>query len=242
MSTATAASKVHLEIPGAQALSERTSPYVPWDACAVIAETVALHVCPWNAVALVKNTVLAWRWQYIKYGHWSKVQSQGTTLAAIYWHLTATPIRAHIAGYIPYSDTPDLAKLHEFIKQQSLQQNPIIIMVNNAQALTKNEKGVRGHFVTLAGIDSDLGYLTLNGDTVDALNTTALIVPSYWNTWAQLVAADIRGAIALQREITPPAPPPPPVVPMGLSAAIAQAEALLVALKAMEPPGAGGGH
>lgn len=237
MSTATAApAKVHLEIPGAQSLSERTSPYVPWDACAVIAEAVALHVCPWNAVPLIKNTVLAWRWQYIQNGHWSKIQSEGTTLGAIYWHLTTNFIHAHVAGYIPYSDTPDRAKLHAFIKAHALKQNPIIIMVNNAQALSHNEPGVRGHFVTLAGIDSDLGYLTLNGDTTDALNTTALIVPSYWNTWAQLVAADIRGAIALDRGWTAPTPPPPPppAPPIGLQDAIAQAEALVVALKAME--------
>ena len=242
MSAATVApEKVHLEIPGAQSLSERTSPFVPWDACAVIAELVALHVCTWRNEPLVKNTVLSWRWQYIQNGHWSKIQREGTTLEAIYWHLTATPIHAHIAGYIPYRDTPDLVKLHDFIKAQTLQQNPVIIMVANAQALVKNEAGVHGHFVTLAGIDSDLGYLTLNGDTLDALNTTKLLLPSYWNTWQRLVAAQIRGAIALQRVVTPPPPPssppsspPPPVPPIGLQNAINQAETLLAALKAMQ--------
>lgn len=213
MATATAPAKTHIEIPGAQSLSERTSPYHPWDACAVIAELVALHLCAWRNEPLAKNTVWSWRWQYIENGHWSKIQSEGTTLEAIYWHLTATAIHAHIAGYIPRNDAPNLAALHAFIKAQMLQQNPVIVFVGNAQALAKNEQGVHGHFVTLAGIDSDAGYLTLNGDTLDALNTTDLLIPSYWNTWEQLVNAQINGAIALQRTVAVPPPPAPNPTP-----------------------------
>ncbi len=238
-SAPTVAANRHVEIPGFVALSERGH----WDACSVVAEIDALHVCPWNAVPLAENSIDAWRWQYVQHGKWSYYNGKpiGTTLKNIYWHLTETAIHAHIAGYIPYSDTPNLTALHAFVKQHTLAQNPLIVQVVNAQALPHAEQGVYSHFVAIGGIDSVKGYLVANGDTVDALQTTALTVPLYWATWAQLVAAKISGAIALQRIVAPaPAPPPPPPVtppptpPIGLAAAIAQAETLLVALKAME--------
>ena len=226
-----AATGVHVEIPGFQALSEQGH----WDACAVVAELDALHVCTWRNEPLVENTINAWRWQYVQARRWTA--GAGTTLSNIYWHLTQTPIRAHIAGYIPYSGSPDMAALHTFIKTQMLAQNPVIVEVSNAAALPHAEQGVRYHFVCLGGIDSTQGYLVANGDTLDAIqNKPGAIVPTYWATWAQLTQAGVCGAIALQRVVTPPPPPPPPppVPPIGLQDAITQAEALLAALKAME--------
>ena len=231
--SAPAANHVHLEIPGFQAISERGH----WDACSVVAELDALHVCAWRNEPLVENTIDAWRWQYIQAGQWSKIQSEGATLSNIYWHLTQTPIRAPIAGYIRYSDSPNLAALHAFLKQQMLAQNPVIIEVSRAYNLPHNERGVEYHFVTLGGIDSDAGYLVANGDTTDAFSKPAgARLPTYWATWTQLTQAGVCGAIALQRVVTPPPPPPPPppVPPIGLQDAITQAEALLAALKAME--------
>ena len=163
MSTATAPApaNVHIEIPGAQAFSEFQGYR---DDCGPNAELMALHLCPWDASPLTADGLNSFRWQYVKAGKWSG----GTTLANILWHLQER--HAHIRpGMIPYSDRPNYAALHDYIKAECLRGNPIIIEVGNAAALTKNEPGVQYHFVTIAGIDSTKGYLTLNGDTVDAL-------------------------------------------------------------------------
>src|SRR5690348_5270563 len=223
---------VHVEIPGFQALSEQGH----WDACAVVAEADALHVCPWNGVPLEENTINAWRYQYVRANRWT--QGAGTTLGNIYWHLTQTPVRAHIVGYIPFSNLPNLTTLHAFVKRQCLQQNPIIIQVSNASALPHAEQGVHYHFVALGGIDSTLGYLVANGDTTDALaGKPGAIVPTYWATWDVLVKAGICGAIALDRGYVPPTPTPtPPSVPSSdLHALAADALSALEKLTAALP-------
>ena len=222
---------VHIEIPDFQALSERGH----WDACAVVAEADALHVCAWNGVPLVENTINAWRWQYIQAKRWT--QGSGTTLGNIYWHLTQTAIRAHVAAYIPYADSPNLDALHQLLKAQCLAQNPIIIEVGNAAALPHAEQGVQYHFVTIGGIDSAEGYLIANGDTLDAFShANGAILPTYWASWQTLVNAKICGAIALDRGYKPPAPPPAPAgSPLdtaSLLALLAEAETTLDAIKA----------
>ena len=219
VSPAAAPATVHLEIPGFAAMSERGH----WDACAVVAELDALHVCAWRNEPLVENTINAWRWQYVQAQRWT--QGAGTTLSNIYWHLTQTAIHAHVAGYIHFSDTPDLAALHAFLKAQCVAGNPIIIEVSNASALPHAEQGVHYHFVTIGGIDSTLGYLIANGDTTDAFShPNGATLPLYWATWAQLVTAGICGAIALDRGYTPPTPPPapPPINQTGEALALAQ--------------------
>ena len=217
----------HVEIPHFLALTERGN----WDACGVVAELAALHACPWSGVkfptaASGPATVKAWRQQYVDAGHW---RGGGCYLSDIYWHLTTH--NRHVDAYLPYSDTPNLTALHTFIHTWTLKAHPVIIEVSNAAALPHNEQGIRYHFVCLGGIDSDAGYLVANGDTDAALTTTKLWVPTYWATWATLVRAGICGAIAINRDYTPPAPPPVP--PIGLTAVITQAEALVAALKAM---------
>lgn len=208
VSTATSTpANVHIEIPGFQALSERGH----WDACAVIAELDALHVCAWRNEPLTSNTVNAWRWQYIQAGHWSKIQSEGTTLAAIHWHITETAIHGHVSEYIMYSDTPNLAAIHALLKRQCVAGNPVIIQVVNAQALPNNEAGVKSHFVTIGGIDSDRGYLVANGDTLDAFSSpVGATLPLQWASWSTLVNAQISGALALDRGHIAPTPAPVP--------------------------------
>lgn len=209
---------VHIEIPGFQALSEQGH----WDACSVVAEIDALHVCPWNGVPLAENSINAWRYQYVKYGHW---RGNGCYLSDIYWHLTETPIHAPITGYIPYSPTPNLAALHKLLIDQASKQNPIIIQVANAAALPHAEQGVQYHFVAIGGIDSDLGYLIGNGDTTDALQKPpGAIVPCYWATWQVLVNAKICGAIAVERIVKPTTPPDPPETPIDTAKALQLAQ------------------
>ena len=218
--TAEVAGNVHITIPGAQAFSEFQGYH---DDCGPNAELMALHVCPWDASPLSADALNSFRWQYVQAGRWGN----GTTLANILWHLQGR--HAHIRpGMIPYADSPNFTALHAYIKQECLNGNPIIIQVQNAQALTKNEQGVQSHFVTIAGIDSSLGYLTLNGDTLDALGGAHLIIPAQWNSWQQLLAARVCGAIALDRGATPPPPPPPP---SGLPDAITGVKSALNALQ-----------
>lgn len=225
---AAAPAAVHLEIEGFQALSEQGH----WDACAVVAEIDALHVCPWNAVPLTENSINAWRWQYVQQRNPSRwTQGAGTTLGNIHWHLTQTALHAHVAAYQPYSDTPNLTALHTLLKQQCLLKNPIIVQVVNAQALPHAEQGVRSHFVTIGGIDSRLGYLVANGDTVDAIQHAAgAIVPTYWATWQTLVNAQIRGAIALDASYKPAPPPAPPAPSIDTAKALVLAQELVTVL------------
>src|SRR6185312_15022970 len=95
-------------IPGFQALSEHGH----WDACAVIAELAALHVCAGNTSTLSAESIVSFRNQYLATpGKWTP--GQGTTLANIHWHLTTwRTAEARIVASIPYSDTPNLDALH----------------------------------------------------------------------------------------------------------------------------------
>jgi hypothetical protein len=204
--------KVHITIPGFIGASEMEIPR-PHDGCAVAAEMMALHICSWvnPAIQIDANTLSRIRQNYIDNKRWNI--SQGTTLANILWHLQtafkADFTNGRIAGYIPFSSNPDYSKLHDFIKQQTLAQNPVICEVANAQALPHNEQGIFYHFITLGGIDSDAGYFCGNSDTLDAIgDETKAIIPIYWAGWNTLANARICGAISLRRN-----DPPPPVNP-----------------------------
>jgi len=215
--SAAPASSIRRIIPGFAALSEQGH----WDACAIIAEMAAAHACPWavrmwpdvalSNPAAVNAKIVNWRQMYLSASRWTV--GHGTTLGNIYWHLGE--LHAHLAGYIPTVNSPNLTALHDFVKRHTYHGNPVIIFISRAYNLTKNEAGVYGHFVTLGGIDSTLGYVTANGDTLDGLRSAAgAIIPCQWNTWAQLVAAGINGAIALDASYAPPAPPSPPAPPV----------------------------
>ena len=207
--------KTRIVIPGAEAKSEREGLH-PWQDCGPIAELDALHICPQFAARypLTLAIVQELHREYVAYGHW---RGGGCYLSDIYWHLTEY-VKAPIAGYIPYAEPANLDALHTFIKRHMLLQNPVIVEVGRAYNLPQNEAGVNYHFVTLAGIDSDAGYLVLNGDTREALTTAHNIVQAYWASWATLQAAHLCGAIAVKRIVpTPPpvTPTPPPTPPVG---------------------------
>ena len=105
MSAPTAAAvKTHMEIPGAQAKSEREPGR--WVDCGPIAELDALHCCPvyTDRYPLTLAIVQELHREYVAYGHW---RGGGCYLSDIYWHLTQY-VHAPIAGYIPYAETPDL--------------------------------------------------------------------------------------------------------------------------------------
>lgn len=224
----TSSTTVHLEIPGFEALSEHGN----WGACGIIAEMAALHVCPWGNMpfddaAATDAKCKQWIAEYHAAG---RASSTGiTTLTNIRWHLGLHA--NHIAGYIPYADVPNLTALHAFVKAQALAQNPIIIEIGNAAALPHNEAGIQFHFVVLGGIDSTAGYLVANGDTTDALSSTALTVPTYWATWQQLVNAKLCGALAVDRAWQRPQPPTPPPTPPPVANTLQLVESALSALQ-----------
>ena len=203
-------------IPGFAALSEQGH----WDACAVVAELDAIHACKWATIdawgdpTALSGLIKSYRNDYIAASRWTV--GHGTTLGNIQWHLaTHKGWAPRLAGYIPTVNSPNLTALHDFVKRNTYQGNPVILFISRAYQLTKNEAGVYGHFVTLGGIDSTRGYWTGNGDTLDGLRSAAgAIIPCQWNTWAQLVAAGINGAIALDASYASPAPPTPPAPPV----------------------------
>lgn len=186
--------KVHLEVPGFQAFGEFHGSNKD---CSADAEQMARH--PIDGAPLDAATLNLYWSEYWNTGHHT---SGGATLAHIYWHLTASAHKldashARVARFID-TDKVNLATLHGAIKDALLAGQTVIVYLGNAQALTYNERGVYGHFVALGGIDSDLGYLVGNGDDVNALGGHG-IIPCRWYTWAQLVAAQINGCIAIER-------------------------------------------
>lgn len=212
MATATPATGItHLEIPDFVALTERGN----WGACGIIAELDALQVCPWGNISFADPAAIdakAKQW-IAEYAAAGRASATGiTTLGNIHWHLQLHA--PHLAGYIPWSATPNLDALHTFVKTHMLLQNPVIIEVGNAAALPNNQTGIQFHFVVLGGIDSTLGYLVANGDTQEALTTTHELVQTHWATWQQLITAKVCGAIAVQRGWTPPPPPDTPLTPL----------------------------
>jgi hypothetical protein len=233
-STATAAAAVHVEIPSLvnHALFEGA---VNWSACSAVAVEDAIAGCERR----IPDAGLAQRtWaRMIATGHVTRDKTSGNvtgaTLAHVRWALADR-------GYtdvdcIDYSDTPDLeGALHPLLKAATLAGHPAIGIYTNGQALPNNERGVRGHFTTAAGIDSAAGYLIVNGDTQTAIANQAHYrqwpacsnVPTTWATWATLKAAGLAGLIAVHPHATSVAPTPTPTPPVAPTTPPAVAQAL----------------
>ncbi len=192
--TATTAQKVHVEVPGFQAFGEFHGSNKD---CSADAELMARH--PLDGSPLDAATLNLWWGEYWNTGHHT---SGGATLDHIYWHLTGSahkldPTKARVVKYIGTDKIP-LAQLRAEIIAALSQGQTVITYLGKALALPDNEHGVYGHFVALAGVDSDLGYLVGNGDTTDALGGHG-IIPTHWHGWNQLAAAEINGMIALEK-------------------------------------------
>lgn len=106
----------------------------------------------------------------------------------------------HIIQYIPYSDNPDFNAIHTALEMFA-GTYPIVLQVVNAQALTGNEQNVFSHFVSVDGIDSALGYMTLNGDDIQALPISAGVItyPGRWINWSSIYNAKPSGLIVFGR-------------------------------------------
>lgn len=199
---------VHRVMPNFTALYEGD---VVWDACGPVANEVAVAALERRKPSAA--TAIAIRARDLQARRFA-VKS-GQTLDDIHWDLTAQ--RGYpIAAYIPYSASPDLARIHETIKAATSDGQPAIAELTRAYALPGNERGVYGHFVVLGGIDSALGYLVANGDTVDFITAYNAHRQVYqdaqqmrWATWAQLVAAGIAGVIVVHPKPTPVVAPHP---------------------------------
>jgi hypothetical protein len=180
---AVAQEKVHVEVAGFQAFGEF---HGSTKDCSADAELMARH--PLDGSPLDAATLNLWWQEYVASGHGD---AYGAKLRDISWHLTGSAhkldgAKARVARFID-TDTIALDQLHEAIKAATTKGQTVITYVGRALALPYNERGVYGHFITLGGIDSDLGYLVGNGDDVNALGGKG-IIPCRWYGWNQLVA------------------------------------------------------
>ncbi|HET9109687.1 MAG TPA: hypothetical protein VFN78_02565 [Ktedonobacterales bacterium] len=236
----TATDTVHVEIPHLtnHALYEGA---VNWAACSAVAVESAIAGRE-SRIPDAGNAKRLWQ-QMLSAGQ--TTGGHGATLRQCVWALASR-------GYhnLEILDYPaNLDALHQLVKDAGVAGDPVVLLVTNGQALPDNERGVQGHFVVSAGIDSARGYLILNGDTQTAIAHQATYgvwpacsnVPTNWATWATLVAAQVCGAIRVKSNTPAPtpvasAPTTPPQVAQALAAvesasqALATAEAALKAL------------
>jgi hypothetical protein len=206
MTTATS-SAVHVEVPHASghALFEGA---VNWSACSAVAVECAIAGRE-SRIPDVGNAKRLWT-AMLAAGQ--TTGGHGATLAQCVWALQQRGY--HQLETLNYP--ANLEALHTLLKDAGVAGDPVILLLTNGAALPDNERGVQGHFVVSAGIDSLAGYLLLNGDTQTAIAQQAHYrqwpacsqVPTHWAPWATLVAAQLGGAIRVKAN---PAPTPPPV-------------------------------
>ena len=72
--------------------------------------------------------------------------------------------------FVNFNASLNLAAFRDDIIQALENHQCVIFETANAQALPGNQAGVQYHFVSLWGIDSDLGYYCANGDLVSDFN------------------------------------------------------------------------
>lgn len=237
---------VHVEIPHAanHALFEGA---VDWRACSAVAVECAIACCE-GRVPDPANAKRIWA-RMIATGHVTR-DAQGHVTGAELIHCKwALEDQGYTTlDFIDYRDQPDLeGAIHPLLKSAALAQHPVVGIYTNGQALPNNERGVKGHFTTAAGIDSTAGYLIQNGDTQTAITNQARYsqwpactqVPTNWATWATLKAAGLAGVIAVHPKAAPtpapvPQPTPAPTTPPQVAQALAAVEQASQALAAAE--------
>ena len=183
-----------------------------WSACGPVANEVALAALTGRkpdvglCQAIVARDTAAHRF----------AQPGGQRLSDIAWDLGKRGVQKLDVTLVPENGSPDLNALHTQVREAALAGLPVIIEVSRAYNLPDNEGGVDYHFVCIGGIDSILGYLVANGDTLTFIRTRQTWMTAdqmRWATWATLEAAGICGAITVHPNDTPPPPPPPPAPP-----------------------------
>ena len=236
MSTAVAA--VHVEIAHASghALYEGA---VNWSACSAVAVECAIAGRE-SRIPDVGNAKRLWN-AMLAAGQ--TTGGHGATLSQCVWALQSRGY--HQLEVLNYP--ANLDALHALLKAAGVAGDPVVLLVTNGQALPDNERGVQGHFVVAAGIDSAHGYLIQNGDTQTAIRGQAIYgkwpacsnVPTNWANWATLVAAQVCGAIRVKSNTPPPTPTPAPApeahqTPPQVTQALAAVEQASVALQTAE--------
>lgn len=236
MSTAVAA--VHVEIPHAanHALYEGA---VNWSACSAVAVECAIAGRE-NRIPDAGNAKRLWS---AMEAAGQTTGGHGATLTQCVWALQSRGY--HQLEVLNYP--ANLDALHTLLKESGVAGDPVVLLVTNGQALPDNERGVQGHFVVSAGIDSARGYLIQNGDTQTAIRGQATYghwpacsnVPTNWANWTTLVVAQVCGAIRVKSNTPPPTPASAPApegrqTPPQVAQALAAVEAASVALLAAE--------
>jgi hypothetical protein len=178
------------------ALSEGSSGY--WDDCGPNANCMVgrinhlLSPTEYNG-----GTVAAIRQRDIDAGRFTP--DDGQTLDNLRWDIETYSHNQHIVQYAPFSQPGNWSAMLGWMRQYA-GRAAILMQVLNAKALPHNEPGVYSHFVCISGLQSVLGYMVLNGDTVDADGHNYLgLCPGNWATADAIVPANVAGMLVVAR-------------------------------------------
>lgn len=129
-----------------------------------------------------------------------------TQLRDAFIHYGVTPLK-----FVGFDLNLNTSAFHQDIINALTNKQLVVYETGAAYNLPDGQRGVNYHFVLLGGIDSNLGYLTCNGDTYTALNSKTPVSP-VWYGIGSIIASKPVGYIILPAipEPTPPPPPPPP--------------------------------
>lgn len=173
------AATVHYQQPGFETMAEIDG---HGDTCGIDAMLAYLHVA--KGLPLSLDLVDALRQHLINlhlFDHGMTMQSIAAALSQLYG--------VHPVSLVPWGGVTDTG-LRTDLKNATLARQAVILETSRAYNLPDNQPGVQNHFVTVWGIDSELGYWTANGDTETALRSTGITSP-VWYTWANIEAAAI---------------------------------------------------
>ncbi len=171
--------------------------------CSADAALMARH--PFDEAPLTAETLNAYWDEMWRTGHHT---ANGATLGHTYWLLTGSkfkldPARARVIRYIPTGDVSREALRLAIFNALHAGQTCVVYLGNASGGLSYNERGIRGHFIALGGIDGDdatkdFNVLVGNGDDQAALGGHT-VIPTRWYHWSDLEKAAIDGMIALER-------------------------------------------
>lgn len=194
-----APNKVHLVVPGFQAITEfagHNDDCGPCanQVCAAAVEGRAPTTDGMNAIRardLAAGVLRPGQGQRIDEVAWDVATWTHPQIAT-----ALTPLGHPVEG-------PD--GIHQRLHDAMMRGNPCVLNLALAGQLPHNEAGIHYHFVAVGGIDADLGYLIANGDEVPFGH-----VGAYWVKWPSIAAAQPCALLEYHMPAPPPAPPSDP--------------------------------
>lgn len=153
---------VHWTQPNFQAIPENNS---HGDSCGVIALLDYLAVA--KGKPLTVDEVNTMRTELINMGLMDLPNLPGMTMQQI--HAAALHYGIEIVQFVDFNPSLNPAAFRDDLIAAVEKEQYVLVEWANAQSLPDNQHGVQYHFTGTWGIDSNLGYLTANGDTYTAL-------------------------------------------------------------------------